>query len=48
MQVYGINALNPLYVSVAAVVMLTVAFAAITLPLLRASRVDPVEALRSE
>jgi len=47
-MVYGINSLNPLYVTVAALVMLTVAFAAITLPILRASRVDPVEALRSE
>jgi putative ABC transport system permease protein len=47
-MVYGISALNPLYVSVAAMVMVAVAFSAITLPILRASRVDPVEALRAE
>jgi predicted permease len=47
-MVYGISALNPLYVTVAAIVMVVVALAAITLPILRASRVDPVEALRAE
>jgi len=47
-MVYGISALNPLYVTVAAIVMVVVALAAITLPILKASRVDPVEALRAE
>jgi len=47
-MVYGISALNPLYVLAAAAVMLVVAFAAISVPVLRATRVDPVEALRAE
>jgi len=47
-MVYGISALNPLYVLAAAGVMLLVAFAAISVPVLRATRVDPVEALRAE
>jgi putative ABC transport system permease protein len=47
-MVYGISALNPLYVAAAALVMLLVAFAAISVPVLRATHVDPVEALRAE
>jgi predicted permease len=47
-MVFGVSALNPLYVAAAAVVMIVVAFAAITVPVLRATRVDPVQALRTE
>jgi predicted permease len=47
-MVYGVSALNPLYVAAAVAVMIVVAFAAITVPVLRATRVDPVQALRME
>ena len=46
--VYGVGALNPLYVAAAVAVMIAVAFAAITVPVLRATRIDPVQALRTE
>jgi predicted permease len=47
-MVYGVSSLNPLYVAAAVAVMIVVAFAAITVPVLRATRVDPVQALRTE
>ena len=47
-MVFGISALNPLYVLVAIVVMLGVTAAATIVPVARAMRVDPVEALRAE
>jgi ABC-type antimicrobial peptide transport system permease subunit len=47
-MVYGVSALNPIYVAAAVAVMLVVAFSAITVPVLRATRVDPVQALRTE
>jgi putative ABC transport system permease protein len=47
-MVFGINALNPLYVTTAVGIMLLVSAVAIAVPVLRAMRVDPVEALRSE
>ncbi len=46
--VYGVGAMNPLYVAAAVVVMMVVAFAAISVPVLRATRIDPVQALRAE
>ena len=47
-MVFGISPLNPLYVLAAAGVMLVVTFAATIVPVTRAMRVDPVEALRAE
>lgn len=47
-MVYGISALSPLSLLAAAGVMIPVALAAIIVPVLRATRVDPVEALRAE
>ncbi|MCP4901886.1 MAG: ABC transporter permease [bacterium] len=47
-MVFGVSALNPLYVAAAVVAMVVVAFAAIMVPVLRATRIDPVQALRSE
>lgn len=46
--VYGVGALNPLYVAAAVVVMMLVSFSAISVPVLRATRIDPVRALRAE
>jgi hypothetical protein len=46
--VYGIGALNPLYVAAAVVVMMVVSFTAISVPVVRATRIDPVRALRAE
>jgi predicted permease len=47
-MVFGVSALNPLYVAAAVGVMMVVAFAAILVPVLRATGVDPVRALRTE
>jgi len=47
-MVYGVSTLSPSYTVTAAGVMLIVAFAAIAVPVLRAARVDPVKALRTE
>ena len=47
-MVFGINALNPVYVATAVGIMLLVSAVAIAVPVLRAMRVDPVEALRAE
>jgi len=44
--VYGISALSPLHMTMAAGVMIVVAVAATAVPVLRATGVDPLEALR--
>jgi predicted permease len=45
---YGISALHPLFLASGAVFMIAVALAAISVPVLRATRVDPNQALRIE
>lgn len=45
-MVYGISALNPLHMGLAAGVMVLVALAATVVPVMRATGVDPLEALR--
>jgi len=47
-MVYGVSALNPILVAAAVVAMVVVTSTAITVPVLRATRVNPVEALRAE
>jgi hypothetical protein len=47
-MVFGVSALNPYLVAAAAVAMVVVASIAITVPVLRATRVNPVEALKAE
>jgi len=47
-RLYGVTATDPLILSSAAMLMLLVAAAACTVPALRAARIDPVRALRSE
>jgi cell division protein FtsX len=47
-MVFGVSALNPIYVAAAAGTMIIVASAAVGVPVLRATRVDPVEALKAE
>ena len=46
-MVFGVSALNPLYVTAAVGAMLIVTSAAISIPVLRAARVNPVEALKA-
>ncbi len=45
-MVFGVSPLNPIYVAAAIGAMIIVASAAITVPVLRATRVNPVEALK--
>ena len=45
-MVYGISALNPLHMAAATGVMIVVAVAATAVPVMRATGVDPLEALR--
>ena len=47
-MVYGISALSPPYLVAAVGVMIPVAVVAIIVPVLRATQVNPVEALRTE
>jgi putative ABC transport system permease protein len=47
-MVYGVSVWNPAFMLAAAGVMVPVAFAAVLVPVLRATRVDPVQALRTE
>jgi putative ABC transport system permease protein len=47
-MVYGISPLSPLHMAGAAVVMILVALAATAVPVMRATGVDPLEALRVE
>ena len=47
-MVYGISAINPLQMSLAASVMVLVALAATAGPVLRATGVDPLEALSAD
>jgi ABC-type antimicrobial peptide transport system permease subunit len=47
-RVYGISALSPTYLAAAGVIMLLVGVAATAIPVVRATRVDPLEALRAE
>jgi predicted permease len=47
-MVYGVSVWNPAFVLAAAGVVVPTAFAAIVFPVLRASRVNPVQALRTE
>lgn len=47
-MVYGVSALNPTYVVVSVGSMIFLTFAAVTIPVLRASQVNPVEALKAE
>jgi len=47
-MVYGISPLSPLHLASAAGVMALVGLAATMIPVRRASRVDPLEALRAE
>lgn len=46
--VFGISPFNPLYLAAGALIMTSVALAAVTVPVLRAIRVDPNQALRAE
>jgi hypothetical protein len=47
-MVFGVSALNPIYVASAVGAMIVVTSAAISIPVLRATRVNPVEALKAE
>jgi predicted permease len=47
-MVYGVSVWNPAFMLAAASVMVPVAFLAILVPVLRATRVDPVQALRTD
>jgi predicted permease len=47
-MVYGISALSPVHMAMAALVMVAVALAATMVPVVRATAVDPLEALREE
>jgi len=47
-QVYGVNPFNPLLILGGAVFVFLVVIAAILVPVRRASRVDPIQALRAE
>ncbi|MEX1310181.1 MAG: ABC transporter permease [Candidatus Sulfomarinibacteraceae bacterium] len=47
-MVFGVSPLNPIYVTAAVAAMLIVTSAAITIPVIRATRVNPVEALKTE
>ena len=47
-MVFGVGALNPIFVTAAVGAMILVTSAAITIPVLRATRVNPVEALKAE
>jgi putative ABC transport system permease protein len=47
-QLYQISPYNPLLLSSAAIVLMLAAFFACLLPARRATRVDPVQALRAE
>jgi predicted permease len=47
-MVFGVSPLDPIYVASAVGAMLAVTFAAITVPVFRATLVDPVEALKTE
>ena len=47
-MVFGVSALNPIYVVAAVGAMVVVTAAAITIPVLRATRVNPVEALKAD
>lgn len=45
---FKVNAMNPLIFSIAAMVLVAVAMAASYLPALRAARIEPIQALRTE
>ena len=47
-QLYGVSAHDPLTFAAIAVLLLAVALAASGIPALRASRIDPMAALRAE
>ncbi len=47
-MVFGVSALNPIYVAAAVGAMIAVTSAAVGIPVLRATRVNPVEALKVE
>jgi predicted permease len=47
-MVYGISALSPMHLAIAAAVMILIVLAAILVPVLRATGVDPLTALRVE
>ena len=46
--VFGVSTLNPLYVTISVVAMILVTCAAVAAPVLRATRINPVEALNLE
>ena len=47
-MVFGVSPFNPVYMSAAVAAMIVVTLTAITIPVLRATRVNPVEALKVE
>jgi len=47
-MVFGVSPLNPIYVVAAVGAMIIVTATAITVPVLRATRVNPVEALKAD
>jgi ABC-type antimicrobial peptide transport system permease subunit len=47
-MLFGVSATNPFIFAVNALILMAVALAACLIPARRASRIDPMEALRSE
>jgi len=47
-MLFGVSATNPLIFAITALILMTVALAACLIPARRASRIDPMEALRNE
>jgi ABC-type lipoprotein release transport system permease subunit len=47
-MVFGVSAMSPLHMGAAATLMMVVALAATAAPVMRATAVDPLDALRAE